>query len=888
MKTMRLNYSKGLLSVLFMVVFTSLAFSQAVITGSVVDDSNFPISGAQVNVLGTANAVSTQTDGSFRISTDAGSGILEILDISNGSQQISFVGVEGETLDLGTITLSGEGVSLSSLVVVGRGVIDLAEDRNTPIATSVISGEEIRERAIGNVEFPEAMKNTPNVYISNQSGGFGDGKMFLRGFDQSNTAFLLNGQPINGMEDGKMYWSNWQGMSDIANGIQVQRGLGSSKLAISSVGGTVNIVTKATDKKQGGMARFMVGNDSYFKGTLGYNTGLMESGWGVSIMVDHWQGWRKFAEGTQGQGQNYFLSVGKQAGDHNFNFMMFGAPQSHDQNFSKAMDKYEQYGRKYNNNYGFYKEELLSWRTNYYHKPVMNINWDWNISANSNLSTVLYASFGRGGGTGNYGSSRNTTNLLDPENGLANFTAVYNQNAQAVDGIGRYGSHGALRSSVNNHQWFGMVSNYEHTMENLTFNLGADVRFYKGDHFRQLANLYGLNSWEDGRGRYAGALDGNGEYIVSATFDANPWASLFNFADKKDRIAYDNSEWINYQGVFGQVEYAVDSFSAFFQGSVSNQSYKKEERFSADHEQSDLINRIGYNLKGGAAYNIDENHTLFANAGYYSRQPFLDNIFEYGTIEPRDADPLKEGVQDVENEKITGLEAGYRFTMGRTIVNLNGFYTKWANRLEAGDGNFPSTLVGGSDSNLKVEAGFRLPNMTQVHKGLELDFQTKIDRKALVRGYISYGDYQYDGDSPLVMVRADNNESFNYPGQLSFSGTPVGDAPQVTAGFGTEYEFTRNFKMNADLNYYGKLYETVNIVGVVENAVGIAYRPERLPDFATMDAGFTYKFNIFEQAMRLRGNVFNLLNTPYVSSKDNFGYFFGNGRTWNASITYEF
>src|SRR5690606_39385281 len=89
----------------------------------------------------------------------------------------------------------------------------------------------------GNVEFPEILKNTPSVYVSNQSGGFGESQMFVRGFDQTNTAFLLNGQPINGMEDGKIYWSNWSGMSDIAQGIQIQRGLGSSKLAISSVGG---------------------------------------------------------------------------------------------------------------------------------------------------------------------------------------------------------------------------------------------------------------------------------------------------------------------------------------------------------------------------------------------------------------------------------------------------------------------------------------------------------------------------------------------------------------------------------------------------------------------------------------------------------------------------
>ncbi|MDP1165268.1 hypothetical protein, partial [Klebsiella pneumoniae] len=88
-----------------------------------------------------------------------------------------------------------------------------------------------------------------------------------------------------------------------------------------------------------------------------------------------------------------------------------------------------------------------------------------------------------------------------------------------ADGIGRYGQAGALRASVNNHQWYGLVSNYEHTMDNLTFNIGADMRFYKGDHFRQLVDLFGLNSWEDSFGRYDGALDSNGEYLVSATFD---------------------------------------------------------------------------------------------------------------------------------------------------------------------------------------------------------------------------------------------------------------------------------------------------------------------------------------------------------------------------------
>ena len=46
------------------------------------------------------------------------------------------------------------------------------------------------------------------------------------------------------MENGWVYWSN-KGLTDVASGIQLQRGLGASRLAVPSVGGTVSIFTKA-------------------------------------------------------------------------------------------------------------------------------------------------------------------------------------------------------------------------------------------------------------------------------------------------------------------------------------------------------------------------------------------------------------------------------------------------------------------------------------------------------------------------------------------------------------------------------------------------------------------------------------------------------------------
>ncbi len=46
---------------------------------------------------------------------------------------------------------------------------------------------------------------------------------------------MINGVPVNDMEAGTVYWSNWAGLSDVTRTMQVQRGLGASKIAIPSL-----------------------------------------------------------------------------------------------------------------------------------------------------------------------------------------------------------------------------------------------------------------------------------------------------------------------------------------------------------------------------------------------------------------------------------------------------------------------------------------------------------------------------------------------------------------------------------------------------------------------------------------------------------------------------
>ncbi|HJD85909.1 MULTISPECIES: TonB-dependent receptor plug domain-containing protein [unclassified Empedobacter] len=775
-----------------------------------------------------------------------------------------------------------ENVSLGETLIIGKGVIDIVEDRKTPVAVSTISKASIEDKAVGNVDFPEIFATTPSVYVSGQAGGFGDSQMFLRGFSSQNTAYLLNGQPINGMEDGNLYWSNWSAMTEVANAVQIQRGLGSSKLAISSVGGTVNMVTRATDKKQGGFVRFNTGNDSYMSATISYNTG-MKGKWGASFLFNQTSMHRSWAQGTSANSQAYFVSVGYKPNDrHNINFMIFGAPQEHGQNYSTKSEKQWAeaekygYGKKYNTTYGYLNGKGENLRTNFYHKPVANLNWDWTINENMNLSTVLYASTGTGGGTSGVGRASSTL-----KNGLVDFDLIQGNNMLDPDGIGNNGgkdingvnnvSNGAIRTSVNNHFWYGGVTNLNFdTKTGWNFNLGADVRFYQGNHFQQMSNLFGLKGWSE-------VNKSNGQtVVVTETFGTNPWSALFKSAKKGQRISRDYSEDINYQGAFGQVEYSNEIFTVFGQGAISNQFYQKFDtwNYGGVEEASKKVNKTGWNVKGGLSVNINDENTVFANAGRYSRQPFLDNVFEYNKVDLREP--------NVENEEITGFEVGYKYETRNLRVNINAYHTKWGNRFLGMSGS----IMQPDNTTRPIYTAYT--DIAQIHKGIEIDFDAKVSQAFSLYGFASYGDWKYDGETPFESMYTDDDTIFE-KGNVDLTGTYIGEAAQFTFGMGTKVNFTRNLYWDVDFMYNARAYGQVNPEDVVKSALkGEVYQAEKISPFARVNTGVAYEFKFGKQKIKFRGNVRNLFNDQYVSRIDRNGYGYAVGRTWNAGVTYSF
>jgi hypothetical protein len=901
MKTMKNWLFTGMLFMVF-----STVFSQGKITGTITDGQN-SLPGTNVAIKGAKTGVSTEVDGKFSINSTTKSGELVISFVGFEPKTVKFTVSNGETKNLGTIVLISNSNELNE-VVITSGVIDYAKDRKTPVAVSTIRAAEIQEK-LGTQEFPEILNNTPSVYVTKQGGGYGDSRINIRGFDQRNIAVMVNGVPVNDMESGAVYWSNWAGLSDVTSAMQVQRGLGSSKLSISSVGGTINVITKSSEMKEGGAFSSGFGNENYLKLQGSYNTGLMKNGLSASVLLSSTSG-DGYADGTKYEGKNYYIAFGyRPNAKHDFQFTFTGAPQWHNQrSFANKISEYIKYGVngepniKYSSDWGYKNGEEFAWTRNFYHKPVMSFNWNYNISEKSKLSTVFYGSWGRGGGTGNIGKSPFSYKTAD---GLVPFDEFVKYNTgkpntigtplapSTVAGhIGEYITDRSTgftrRASINSHDWYGAVINFNTKInDNLILDLGVDARTYIGYHFRNINDRLGASVYLDKKD-----VNNPTRYLYQ-TYDAsssfNPWTDVKN----QEKIEYNNNGYVRWYGAFTQLEYSKDNLSAFFQGAVSQQGFQREDTFLYNETtQSNLYktnfeNILGGNVKGGVNYNINEKQNVFFNTGFYSKQPNFNAVY------PNNQSILG---SNLTNEKVLGLEAGYGFRSRMFNAKLNLYYTSWKDRYQRSNDAAADNIGGYYD----------FSGITEIHSGVELEMNSRPLPKLNLNAMVSIGNWTYSGNS--ISSRFDLNNIPVAGGTtttLYLDGLKVGDAAQTTYSIGASYEVVTRVSIDANYRVADKLFASIDpskfLTATNQGTL-------ELPSYGLMDAGFSYK--IFVEPKRgdsfnFRFNVNNVLDKVYISESrtnnfttdtstnynginDTNQVFFGFGRTWNFSVRYNF
>ena len=848
--------------ILFFLLVTVVVSAQQ-ITGTVMDESG-PIPGANIYIKGTKIGTSTDFDGKFSIKPKESKGELVISFIGSTTKVIAF---DKNTKNLGKITLKSSSVGLDEVLIMASYAIG----RKTPVAISTVKAEAI-EVKLGNQEFPEILKATPGVYVTRTGGAFGDSRINLRGFDSSNIGVLINGIPVNDMENGAVFWSNWAGLSDVTSTMQVQRGLGASKVAIPSVGGTMNIITKTTDVEQGGSVRTSIGNDGSKKTSLTLSTGLMDNGFASTVSMSKLSG-NGYVDGTEYEGFNYFINLSKQFNDnHKLAFTAFGAQQTHGQRFNRlTIPEYRKSsigGQKLNLDWGYKNGQLEYTAFNYYHKPQMSLNHYWTINDKINVNTSAYASFGNGGGRRVQGTKLGSTSYrVGGFDQPIDFDRVVEENQAA----GADGSSDILYNSVNNHVWYGVLSNVTYNItDNLVFSGGLDFRYYVGSHYYEIYDLLGGSHFE-----YSESL--------KSTDESGKAIKQLKVLGVGDRFGRDYDGKVLWGGLFGQLEYSLDNISVFGSAAISQTDYSKIDFIkyldTDPARQSETASFVGNTLKAGVNYNIDDRNNVFVNSGVISRAPFLTGaVFTSSTSTDLNI--------NAQNETIISNELGYGYKSAFLTANVNIYRTAWLDR------SFSRSL--GTDQDTGNLLFTNYSDIDALHQGFELEFTAKITKKLKFNGMASIGDWNWISNGIGRTEDFEGNVQVDVNGKVPTvyaKDLKVGNSAQVTFAAGLNLKANEATSFSLDWNHASKNYGDFNVTELNDENPP---QPWEMPAFNLFDLGFVHKFEISDLETTIIGNLNNIFNTEYVADSQRGSthldsqVYYGPGRTFNLGLKIKF
>jgi len=579
---------------------------------------------------------------------------------------------------------------------------------------------------------------------------------------------------------------------------------------------------------------------------------------------------------------------------------------------------YQNFGEKgidqrWNSNGGTRNCKEWSMRRNFYNKPLATFNWDWKVNDMIEVNTSLYASAGRGGGTGPRGRGyyNSTTDILPyrkdltehynengrgarDSDGFINFDAVVNHNVANTSGytgdIGRGGYAGKKigsnsyrddgvnravvirRASMNSHDWVGAISNFNYRSGNMRYSFGIDLRNYTGYHYRVLNDLMGLD------GYHAGGNRNTGGQIIETLVEANPFK---NTGIRGPKMAYYNIGNVGWRGLNALAEYSADNLNWVIQAGTSTQTYQRDDFFAqVGNPNSDEKSVNGGYIKGGANYNFNERSNAFFNVGLIERQPNFDAVF------PNYANNIN---PDLQNEEITSFEIGYGYIGDAFKLNINAYSTNWGNR-----------FISRGFANAQGEDGTaQFKDIDVSHKGIEIEADWRPNVASRVRGMLSIGDWRYTKNFNAELF--DDSQRSIGSATLFTKDAKVGDAAQFVAYLG--YERRIGSKLNIDLDYrfVDGLYADYSITDSdftdPSNKGAL-----QLPSYGLVDFGATYYMS---GKMSMRLNINNLFNTVYIAESnsnihagsgsetwngiDTRNYvWFGFGTTWNMSLRYRF
>ncbi len=849
---------------LLILLFINNSFSQYFITGKVYDyEEAKPLAFAHVLVQDKSSATVTDEQGYFKIEVENNSGILVFKTLGFKNTTISF-NTDQKKSDVGNIYLKKEAISLDEITIS----VGLITDEKSPVTVSTVSAKTIQSE-LGDRPLTFSLNRTPGVYSVRTGGGSGDAELSIRGFSQENIGVLLNGIPINGVENGLIYWSNWLGLSDAAAEIQIQKGPGFTNATANTVGGSINIITDPASKQKSGSIMYQITSYGNQKFSVSLNSGKLNNGWSISLMGTFFYG-PGYVDATYVRGGSYYLALSKELNRKNsISITALGAPQRHGQRTIKLTNsENELHGNLYNKDWGSMDGELNNASENFYHRPFFGINHYLQIDDKKKLTNAVYLIVGNGGGK--WSESFNYAPTIfeyQTYSAQIDWPTIYENNAThegnytLADGTTASGySLNVQTNFLASHIQTGFMSNYEQSIsKNFKLVAGIHYRYFNSFVREEITDLLG------------------GEYFIDDFgWAADGVAGRDQIKTVGDIIKVNNNSIINYANAFAQLHYENNKWNAFLSVHGSSNWYQRIDRYNYTTDtKSDIITKPGFDVRGGLSFKPGIRHIIYVNGAYISKAPYFKYVFGNFNNIP---------VQNLMNEKIKTIELGYKFENEILSTNINGFYTDWQNV------SMLSNEYIQLENNEQTRA--MINGLNAVHMGIEANVSARLSKNLSLGGVLTLGNYRWTNDITAQLFN--NNNIVVDTINVFVKDLYVGGTAQQQFGIFANLRVLNTIHLKAEWLYYNNIY--ANFAPTTRTNPNDRTQPYQLPSYNILNLYLSIPFNIFKSSALLQLNAYNILNENYIEwgedgtdhDLDTFRGFWSFGRNFDFMLKINF
>lgn len=918
---------KIILSTLFaMQVVFAFAQSGTGVSGKVVDSkTQNPLQSVIVSIQNTNLMQLTDANGKFTFNkVDVGNQFLLLKSNGYKDQLIQIEIVEGQLLDVGTVTFEEDLTQEKQLTLISLTDNDLSDDNSGSESTAGL------------------LQSTKDVFLQAAAYNFGQARFSVRGIDNEYSSILINGVSMNRLSDGRPQYSNWGGLNDATRNQEFTNGSAPSDYTFGGIAGTQYISTRASIYRPGTRVSFLGTNTNYsYRAMVTHASGMDKNGWAYVISGGRRWAQEGFFDGTDYAANSLFASIEKKINDHHsLNFTSIYAQNRRGKNSPNTQEVTDLKDFKYNSYWGYQEGEKRNSRVKDVEEPIFTLSHYWKFNSKTKLHTNLSYQFGEIGNsridfqkadnpdptyyrnlpsyhTTFYTYSNDVAtynpNLVAAEQSKNKFlsqpqmdwTAMYRTNNQNIANGSRYvlyedrtDDKTAIANTILSSQ----------LADNIVMNAGASFTNSKSSNFKNLLDLLG--------GTYFNDINIFGINEDEQQADLNNPKRTAVVGDKYGYNYIVNATKID---AFTQFKFSYDKVDFYLGQSFTRSSYQREGLYkngfypTNSFGKSQKLDFDNFGFKGGLTYKLSGQHYFDFNGVYMSKAPNTKDVFPNARLS-------NDITKNIKNEMIRSVDASYIIRMPSLKARFTAYFNETENTTDiafyyadgigaGGAGEFVSEVVSGQNKR---------------NKGVEAGLEYSITSTLKATAVAAFGEYTYT-NNPNLTIRADGevNEIFN--GTANMEGYKQGGMPQQAYSVGLEYRDPKFWWISANANYLSNNYldvapllrtpdfitksDKANFPYDADLAAGylaqekfdsfilvnlVGGKSWRIKDktlglFANINNVFdiVYKTGGFEQA---RNATYSELYKDHQGPTRSFGsrYFYGYGRTFMVNIYLNF